>query len=106
MALKEIKVDGQPILVEVTDLPVEAGAGGKGGGDFEYTAAPADMGERVSGLVGVLTAPIQRALAGAQAAEWTLEVSMGFKGETGLPFIARGEANGAVKVTAKWTKGS
>ena len=31
---------------------------------------------------------------------------MGFKGETGLPFIARGEANGAVKVTAKWTKGS
>ena len=106
MALKEIKVDGQPILVEVTDLPVEAGEGGQGGGDFEYTAAPADMGERVSGLVGVLTAPIQRALAAAQAAEWTLEVTMGFKGETGLPFIAKGEANGAVKVTARWTKES
>ena len=64
------------------------------------------MGERIRGLVGVLTAPIQQALEGAKAAEWTLEVTMGLKGETGLPFIAKGEANGAVKVTAKWTKGS
>jgi len=109
MALKEIQVGDQTILVEVSDLFVQGGAAGAAGGRFQETAAseavPEDIGERVSGLVRAMTAPIQQALKTAEAAEWTLELTLGFKGESGIPFIAKGEANGAVKVTAKWTKG-
>jgi hypothetical protein len=107
MALKQIELDGQPILVEVTDLDIEAG----GDGRWEKTSRASlegadgqDMGERISGLVAVLTAPVRRSLALAGAAEWTMEITLGFKGETGVPFVAKGEANAAVKVTATWSK--
>ena len=33
-----------------------------------------------------------------------VEVNLGFKGKTGLPFVAEGEANGAVKVSATWKR--
>ncbi|MFG6488350.1 CU044_2847 family protein [Roseateles sp. BYS78W] len=36
--------------------------------------------------------------------EVSVEVSLGFKGTVGF-FVAKGEANGAVKVTAKWSPG-
>lgn len=102
MALKEIEIDGQPILVEVTALEVE---GGGGAGRWEHTSkGDQDMGQRISDLVGVLTAPVRRSLETAGAAEWTMEITLGFKGETGVPFVAKGEANAAVKVTAKWAK--
>ena len=100
MALKEIKVGGNPVLVEVTVLDMEGREG------FEYTSKDEneDMAERIEGLVSVLTAPVQTAFTGAGADEWSLEVNVGFKGETGLPFVAKGEANAAVKVTAKWKR--
>lgn len=116
MALKAIEVDGETILVEVTDLELERalepGAGQSGGdGRWEPTAKTPggaaddpDMGRRISALVGVLSAPVQRSLARAGAAEWTMEITLGFKGETGVPFVAKGEANAAVKVTARWGK--
>ena len=92
-------------MLQVTDLPIE---GGSATDRFEYTdagtRAGTDMGQRITALLGVLTRPVQRALASTGAEEWTLEVSMGFKGGAGVPFIANGEANGAVKVTAKWRK--
>jgi hypothetical protein len=107
MALREIKVGGQTILVEVIDLTVEGQTPGAGG-RFEDTSATdklGDMGGRVSDLLKAMTTPVQAALKAAAADEWTLEVCLGFKGETGVPFIASGEANAAVKVTAKWKKG-
>jgi hypothetical protein len=106
MPLKEIKVDDEMILVEVSDLSVERQGAGRGGGRFEYTDAgdDADMGERIRGLLGVLARPVQKTLETAGAAEWTMEVNFGFKGESGVPFVAKGEVNGAVKVIAKWTK--
>ena len=112
MALREITIDGQPILVEVADLSVENAVthetlATRGGGRFEYTDATdkiSDMKDRLDHLVKALTAPVQNAFKGAGADEWSLEISIGFKGETGLPFIASGEANAALKVSAKWKK--
>lgn len=102
MALKEIEIDGQSVLVEVTELEVE---GGGGAGRWKQTSKDdQEMGQRISGLVGVLTAPVRRSLETAGAAEWTMEITLGFKGETGVPFVAKGEANAAVKVIAKWSK--
>lgn len=102
MTLKNIMVGGKAVLVEVAELEVEGGATDAG---FEYTAfSGGDVAERIRDLVGVLTAPVRAAFEGSGAEEWSLEVNFGFKGETGVPFIAKGEANAAVKVTAKWKK--
>lgn len=104
MALREITVGGKAVLVEVAEVEVE---GVQGGGDrFQYTSAKeSDIAERIRDLVSVLTMPVQAAFEGTGAEEWSLEINCGFKGETGVPFIAKGEANAAVKVTAKWKKG-
>jgi hypothetical protein len=107
--LKAINVGGETIYVEVTDLPIEGSDAGAHGEDrWEKTSAKGDeeIGERIRGLIGVVTAPVQHALSVAGAAEWTVEVSVGFEAQSGLPFIATGKANGAVKVTAKWAKES
>jgi hypothetical protein len=104
MALREISINDEPILIEVTDLQIE---GQPDSGRFEFTDATkkiGDMKERLDQMIKGLTAPVQDALRGAGADEWTLEISIGFKGGTGLPFIASGEANAALKVSAKWKK--
>jgi hypothetical protein len=100
MAIKPITVDGRTILVEVAELSEEGASG------FEYTSRDeeTDMGDRIRDLVGVLTLPVQAAFRGSGAEEWAIEVSLGFSGETGLPFIAKAETNASVKVSAKWKK--
>lgn len=105
MALREITVNGQPILVEVADLTVENQPATSAGDRFEYTSATdriGDMKDRIDPIVKALAAPVQAAFQAAGAAEWTMEISIGFKGETGIPFLAAGEANAAVKVSATW----
>lgn len=108
MALREIKVGDQTILVEVTDVQVEGQTPGTPGG-FEYTSVDKQVGDvkdRIAALLSGLAAPVQEGLQALGPEEWTLELSLGFKGGTGIPFLASAEANGAVKVTAKWKKGS
>jgi hypothetical protein len=102
MALTPITVSGKTIFVEVADLQEERRGG------FEYTSRDADrdMGDRIRDLVGVLTMPVQAAFEGSGAEEWTIEVNLGFNGETGLPFVAKAETNASVKVSAKWKKGA
>ncbi len=115
MALREILVNGKPLLVEVSPLEQEGGGNAvpaaRARGRHEYTDARGersggehDLADRIRDLVAVVTAPVQAAFEGSGAAEWTLEVNVGFKGETGLPFVAKGEANAAVKVSAKWVR--
>jgi hypothetical protein len=101
MALENVMVGGKSVLVEVAELEMEGGAGA----GFEYTAlSGGDVADHIRDLVGALTAPVRAAFEGAGAEEWSLGINFGFKGETGVPFIAKGEANAAVKVTAKWKK--
>jgi hypothetical protein len=102
MAVKPITINGREIFVEVADLPEERPDG------FEYTSRDEDqdMGDRIRDLVGVLTMPVQAAFEGSGAQEWAIEVSLGFNGETGLPFVAKAQTNASVKVSAKWKKGT
>jgi hypothetical protein len=120
MAIKEIQVGGTNLLVEVAELE-KPGSGAEfsanrgefeelnmlAGEGFEFTATreERDLSDRIRDVVATLTAPIHAAFEGSGAEEWAMEVNFGFKGESGLPFIAKGEANASVKVTAKWKKG-
>jgi len=120
MAVQTVMIGGQPILVEVVGdeegdrLPVAAQAapapGGAGDGHrdqvrFENVSLSGDAVEAARRMETTLRAvlePIQRAGKGLGVNEWTVELSFGFKGSAGIPFVANGEANGAVKVSAKW----
>ncbi len=100
MALKEITLNGKTVLVEVAELGANRGGRDRGG---ELTGCgDQDLAQRIEDLVATLSSPIQAAFRGSGVEEWSMEVNFGFKGETGLPFIAKGEANASVKVTAKW----
>lgn len=75
----------------------------------ELTSTPSDMVESFLQLkdnISVITEQVRQALAEHQPEEWGVEFSVGFKGKAGIPIIAQGEANGALKITAKWKKGS
>jgi hypothetical protein len=127
MAVQTVMIGGQPILVEVVDeaqgdqLPaggasaaplgtpsVAAGRAGDGHRDqvrFQEVSLSGDAIEaarRMESSLRAVIEPIQRAGQGLGVSEWTVELSFGFKGSAGIPFVVNGEANGAVKVSAKW----
>lgn len=120
MAVQTVMIGGQPILVEVVgeeagdQLPAagqSAPAGGRTGDGhrdqvrFENVSLGGDAIEAARRMETTLRAvlePIQRAGKGLGVNEWTVELSFGFKGGAGIPFVVNGEANGAVKVSAKW----
>lgn len=48
---------------------------------------------------------VERSLQGLNADEWSVELSIGFTGKvTPIPYIASGELEGGIKVTATWKK--
>ena len=107
MALRQATIGGKSVWIEVAEVPIEGKAGTEGKARFENTSVPekvGDLADNIRDLVSVVTAPVHAAFAGSKAEEWSIELNVGFKGETGLPFVAKGEANAAVKITAKWKK--
>ena len=105
--IEPLKFAGQTIYIEVTDIEQESSEHGGSSGDYEYTSAVSelmDAGERIRSTISALASTVHQALSSAQAAEWTLEINIGFKGKAGIPFVTEGEANGAVKVSAKWKR--
>lgn len=61
-------------------------------------ARSVDLAPTLSGVVE----PVREALKGLAPGEVTIEFSVGFKGEVGF-FLAKGETNGTLKITAKWS---
>lgn len=120
MAVQTIMIGGQSVLVEVVDeeagdcLPTGAaplvatstrGDGQRDQVRFENVSLASDALEaarRMESTLRAVVEPIQRAGKGLGVTEWTVELSFGFKGSAGIPFVVNGEANGAVKVSAKW----
>ena len=114
-AIQALKFGDETIYVEVSEVEQE---GPKPKSDqFEYVNALDDIveaGENVHGMIKALALSlihikalartVQSALVDVQPSEWSIEINLGFKGKAGIPFITEGEANGAVKVVAKWVK--
>ena len=93
---EKIKIDVRP-KAEATDLP--AGA--------KLRSTPMDIAESLLHLkdnIAVIAEQVKQALAEHQPEEWGVEFHIGFKAEGGIPFIAKGEANSALKISAKWKK--
>ncbi|OAI13508.1 MULTISPECIES: CU044_2847 family protein [Methylomonas] len=104
--IEALKFGDETIYIEVSDVEARGGAshGDKDLQDVNALDDIVDAAEQIRGTIKALAKTVQGALAESQPKEWTLEINLGFKGSAGIPFLAEGEANGAVKVTAKWQK--
>lgn len=113
MAVQVLTFDGVEVFVEVDEIqsvdevPTEARRGfDRGGlrGEGTSTSSLVDSASRLRATVGAVVAPVAQALASVGPEEWAVELSLGFKGGAGVPFLVNGEANGSVKVSAKWKR--
>jgi hypothetical protein len=99
MPTRRILIDGIEVLVEAdaasSEVLAERGA---------IVDKVRDVGEDLRTLLGAVTRPVRDALASSQPEEWSVELNLGFKGEAGIPCLTKGEANGSIKITAKWKK--
>jgi hypothetical protein len=103
--IEGLNFGGETIWIEVSE--VEQKGRSTNGDEFEKVSAAEELakaGDRVRSTITALARTVQVALEDVGPKEWTLEVNIGFKGAAGIPFVTSGEANGAVKVTAKWTR--
>lgn len=113
--LQRLVIDGQTIWVEVdsSTRPASSGRhttdGGKtvtttAGGLALTTVAVALAQADIARTLTALITPVRAALAQVRAEEVSVELSLGLKGEVGV-FVAKSEANAAIKITAKWKFG-
>lgn len=106
--LQALVLDGRTVWVEVADIEPEAGAGGK----TTRTSSPGAAGAQAAAqaltqvdLGSTLTAllePVHDTLRRMRPDEVSVELSLGMKGEVGF-FVAKGEGNAALKISAKWS---
>lgn len=104
--IEPLKFGDETIYIEVSDVERHGVARQDEDGLEDVNALDdiVDAAEQIRGTIKALAKTVQAALVESQPKEWTLEINLGFKGSAGIPFLAQGEANGAVKVTAKWQK--
>jgi hypothetical protein len=105
MAAREVLIDGITLFVEVDELDAARAQAAPGMVERGAVADRVrDVGADLRNLLGAITRPVKAALEEAQPDEWSVELSLGFKGEAGVPCLTKGEANASVKVTARWKK--
>lgn len=114
MAVQTVQIGSESVLIEVVPiasddkLPASAApAPRRGGVGMENVSVASDMvdaARHIQAIVAAVVAPVNSAMQSIAADEWGVELSLGFKGGAGIPFVVNGEANGAVKVTAKWKR--
>ncbi len=99
-SIQPFEFQGKTIYIEVTDMePVGRElTSGRDTGPGKLALA----GEAVRDTIAALAATVQQGMAALAPDEWKLEVTLGFKGKSGIPFIAQGEGSGSVKVSATW----
>ncbi len=106
--IEPIIIKGKTIWVEVSEIdmgqPAEAPDHPK---DLREGAEPTSIGEKVISVRDTLEAVVGAVSDGMEAAspdEWSVEVNLGFDGETKIPFLAEGGVKAGIKVSAKWKR--
>ena len=114
--ISSIEINKKTIWIEVDQIDIIPAESGKKNhpSDLRKTAKPvgpaADyLKEKIASIGETLEAIVSEVDKGVDKFspdEWSVEVNMGFAGEKRIPYIAKGEMNGSIKVTAKWKKTS
>lgn len=102
-SLQHITIDGKTVLVEVAGLASAASAAPLGNERFSHpppvSTAPHEVD--IAQTLQTVVAPVFRSLQAMAPDEANLELMLGF-GVKGDVFVAKGEANASLRVTAKW----
>jgi len=94
--------DETPIRGTLTKRPADLPEGAEPTGAM---GAAADAIKSLRRNVEAMARTVHEGLASFQPDEWTLKLSIGFKGTVNpIPVIVKGEAEAGLKVTAKWKK--
>jgi len=108
--LQALVLGGRTVWVEVADIEPETTVGGKttrtsspGAAGTQAAAQALTQVDLGSTLTAIL-APVHDTLQRMSPDEVSVELSLGMKGEVGF-FVAKGEGNAALKISAKWTFG-
>lgn len=105
-----VKIGGTEILVDTDEVGAELARPRAERYDIEgleptgVAGQVADAGEEIRAIITAVTGSIQKAFEASSPDEWSVELLVGFKGEAGIPFVTKGEANASLKLKAKWTK--
>jgi hypothetical protein len=102
------EVDADPITIATPASPLDAASadgeitntsesGVKAGRTLADPLASADLQNTLQALLE----PVRMASNGKRLDEVTIELSLGIKAEVGF-FVAKGETNASLKLTAKW----
>jgi hypothetical protein len=110
MPLTVVLIDGKAIPVEFTngdaaDMPVPVDNPDTTLESLTPAPRLAEVGTQVETILCGVSSLVRKALQESAPNEWTVEILIGFKGEAGIPFVTKGEANASIKVNAKWTSG-
>lgn len=101
--------DGVIVVQTIPSLaPARVDAGAFPEGSEEVSAADrvVDAVEGVRSILRAATEMARVALAAHAPDETTIEVNVGFAGETGIPFLASGSAEAGLKLTLTWRNGA
>jgi hypothetical protein len=104
-------IGGRSLYIEVDEAEVSVARTG-GPRDLPEGAEAVGMRDRVVDTlqalqdnITTLAVAVHDSLKDNPPEEWALELNIGFKGNlTPIPVILNGEAQGGIKVTAKWKK--
>lgn len=111
-----VEINGKTIWIEIDQVDVIQPKSVKSDhpSDLRNNATPvgpvpdyikdkvASVGETLDAVVSSVEQSIDK----LSPDEWSIELNLGFAGEKRIPYIAKGEMNGSIKVTAKWKKTS
>ncbi len=110
-SIEALQFGDKTIYVEVTEVQLEPEAlsASRPGlpEHLEYTSVRdkvTSAGEAVRDVIAVLAESVSAGMAHLRHDEWKLEISLGFKAHSNIPFIAAGEGNDTVKVSATWKR--
>ncbi len=106
MPVRQIAIDGFIMNVEVDhdDIQPPVALVERGGAAEVVTNRVVNVGQQLRDMLGAVTAPVRTAFEQAGLEGWSIELSIGFKGEAGIPCLTKGEANASIKVTANWKR--
>lgn len=102
--LQQVKIGETIILVEVSELASNALAADTAGGDNRFenvSAVSALVNVDIGQMLTAMLAPVHQSLKAMKPDEVNVELTLGF-GVKGDLFVAKGEGNAALKVSAKW----
>lgn len=107
-SIQQFEIDGQKVWVEVADVSVSNPSPGRerfantsAGSSPASAVAKAVEKADISATLKTVVGSVQHAMAALKPDEINVELTLGFKADVGV-FIASGEANAQVKVSAKW----